>query len=280
MMEKPNIILSRQLHSRRDPAYIYMLYLSSETASLTLTLNEDTLALRGGDVLLFSGTVPLALFPQTSGSPELPPNLVVVSFSPQRMEEFVGPLLLAKNPISRFLFQNMYAYHYEDYLVISTGTDDFLSDLLSSMITEFQGKKQYHESMLNHYFTILMTHLIREHADHCQREITAPISEEGYEIMTDIISSDFRLTLEDIAKAHHIAPSYASRYVKKTTGVAFSYILASARDHVACLMLSTTPKSIRAIAEQVGYDTPENFVRAFKKAHGCTPTEYRKKNEV
>lgn len=40
-------------------------------------------------------------------------------------------------------------------------------------------------------------------------------------------------------------------------------------------MLTTTPKSIRSIAAQVGYDTPENFVRAFKKKHGVTPSEYR-----
>ena len=143
------------------------------------------------------------------------------------------------------------------------------------METELAAQRPYRTDMLIHLFCILMTHLVREHGEHCQREIPAPISEEGYRIFTDIINSDFRLTLSDIASSCHIAPSYASRYVRQHTGLSFSALLSGARDYVACLMLTTTPKSIRSIAAQVGYDTPENFVRAFKKKHGVTPSEYR-----
>ena len=53
----------------------------------------------------------------------------------------------------------------------------------------------------------------------------------------------------------------------------------SCRFYVATLMLSTTNKSISAISEQVGYDNPENFIRAFKKEYRVTPTQYRLQNQ-
>lgn len=40
-------------------------------------------------------------------------------------------------------------------------------------------------------------------------------------------------------------------------------------------MLSGTDKSIGEIAYALGYRYPQYFSRAFKKAVGCTPNEYR-----
>lgn len=267
---KPTFLLTKKLHSPTDPDYLYLIFI--RTSGVTAAFQERSFTLEAGDILLFSGGIPLRL-PETEKASS---QSLVLAFQTARADEHIGPLLFGQNPISRFLHQNLYVYHYEDYLTVSTGRDTFPEQLLTAMYREQAEHRPYQEYMLYHYFCLLMTHLIREHSGHCHRDVKAPISEEGFRIMADIISSDFRLTLADIAAAHHIAPSYASRYIRKTTGVSFSTLLYSARDHVACLMLATTSKSIRSIAEQVGYDTPENFVRAFKKKHGCTPSEYRR----
>ena len=257
--QKPTFILSRKLHGPTQPDYLY-LYLAG-TGGGDVCIHESRLCLAPGDILLFSGA--LALKTEDSASDSRTDSRLL-GFLSERADEYI-----------RFLFRNSYVYHYEDYLVISAKDDPVPREIIDSMETELAAQRPYRTDMLIHLFCILMTHLVREHGEHCQREIPAPISEEGYRIFTDIINSDFRLTLSDIASSCHIAPSYASRYVRQHTGLSFSALLSGARDYVACLMLTTTPKSIRSIAAQVGYDTPENFVRAFKKKHGVTPSEYR-----
>ena len=268
--QKPTFILSRKLHGPTQPDYLY-LYLAG-TGGGDVCIHESRLCLAPGDILLFSGA--LALKTEDSASDSRTDSRLL-GFLSERADEHIGPLLFEQNDISRFLFRNSYVYHYEDYLVISAKDDPVPREIIDSMETELAAQRPYRTDMLIHLFCILMTHLVREHGEHCQREIPAPISEEGYRIFTDIINSDFRLTLSDIASSCHIAPSYASRYVRQHTGLSFSALLSGARDYVACLMLTTTPKSIRSITAQVGYDTPENFVRAFKKKHGVTPSEYR-----
>ena len=46
----------------------------------------------------------------------------------------------------------------------------------------------------------------------------------------------------------------------------------------ACHVLRETSLSNLAICELVGYESPEHFMRTFKKTYGMTPGEYRKKN--
>lgn len=41
-------------------------------------------------------------------------------------------------------------------------------------------------------------------------------------------------------------------------------------------MLATPDKSIGEIADFLGYQYPQYFSRAFKKAVGCTPNDYRR----
>ena len=47
----------------------------------------------------------------------------------------------------------------------------------------------------------------------------------------------------------------------------------------ACRALRETSLSNHAICELVGYESPEHFMRTFKKTYGMTPGEYRKKNK-
>lgn len=254
--------------------FIYLLYFQKTAANILLYDHAQELS--PGDVLLLSGRLAQSLFapPPISISPGKS-VFFCLACRLEHISESVGALLLEQNAISRFLVQAANVYHYEDYLGIRTKNDPVVSTLLKELQKESAHPDSFSSFAMSHLFSLLILRLIRAHSNDCFRNVAAPFSEEGYQIMENIINSDFRLTLEDIARIHHISPAYASRYVKKATGMAFSEILGSARDHVACLMLSTTPKSIRAIAEQVGYENPENFVRAFKKTHGCTPSEYR-----
>lgn len=73
----------------------------------------------------------------------------------------------------------------------------------------------------------------------------------------------------------HLSHNYFGDLIKKETGKsAIDYIqqktMGTAKD-----FLMQTDKSISEIAYSLGYQYPQYFSRAFKKAVGCTPNEYR-----
>ena len=73
-----------------------------------------------------------------------------------------------------------------------------------------------------------------------------------------------------------LSPNYFGDLIKKETGrTAIEYIQQKTMD-LAKDMLIHPDKSISEIADSLGYQYPQYFSRAFKKAVGCTPNDYRK----
>ena len=73
----------------------------------------------------------------------------------------------------------------------------------------------------------------------------------------------------------HLSPNYFGDLIKKETGKsAQEYIQWKIMD-TAKNMLASSEKTISEIAYSLGYQYPQYFSRAFKKAEGCTPNEYR-----
>jgi YesN/AraC family two-component response regulator len=85
------------------------------------------------------------------------------------------------------------------------------------------------------------------------------------------------VTLSQIAGKFHYTPEYTSRLIKSTTGKSFTQILQQVRLEKAQVLLQDTNLSVANIANQIGYETTEYFIRIFKKQMHMTPTEYRRK---
>lgn len=235
---------------------------------------ENPIPLQAGDVLLVSSRKNVHTLEKEAGS-----KLLFLLLDERKTEEFLGPLLFTQNALTRFLFQGIYGDDFQDFCLVRTKGDELIRRLFLELWEESKRQEEFFAFALQHRFILLMTELIRRHMSHVVQDVPASLTAEGYELYNYITKSDFRLTLDDIAERFYIAPSYASRYVKKLTGMPFSTLMKSCRFYVATLMLSTTNKSISAISEQVGYDNPENFIRAFKKEYRVTPTQYRLQNQ-
>ncbi|MGE8179554.1 AraC family transcriptional regulator [Pseudomonas fluorescens] len=81
-------------------------------------------------------------------------------------------------------------------------------------------------------------------------------------------------TLETFALEQHLSPSTVRRKLERE-GCSFQEIKDEVRRGVAFEQLRQSPSSITAIAEQIGFQEPSAFHRAFKKWTGESPGRYR-----
>ncbi len=83
------------------------------------------------------------------------------------------------------------------------------------------------------------------------------------------------LSLQEIAQQHNYSVTYISKMFKSVTGSSLvSYIIEKRISRARHLMYEDL--EIMEIAEQVGYRNYSNFYKAFKKATGVSPEEYRR----
>ena len=83
------------------------------------------------------------------------------------------------------------------------------------------------------------------------------------------------LELNILAQLYGTSVSYFSRAFKHHFGVAPMTFVNDIRMHYAKLFLTTTEMKIREIAGHCGFEKMEYFCYVFKKAEGCTPSQYR-----
>lgn len=113
---------------------------------------------------------------------------------------------------------------------------------------------------------------------------TISMHQEEHDLASEILSyiSNYhyeKITLESLAKKYNISPSHLSRIFCNTYHVSPINYLIHSRITFATEYLLKSDLSISEIAEKVGYDNPTHFTNMFIKRIGCTPTEYRERNQ-
>lgn len=95
----------------------------------------------------------------------------------------------------------------------------------------------------------------------------------------DYIDSHYNqrdLSLQDVAEAVNISPSYLSRLLKDEDGHSFIEYLTIIRIKMALRLMNDPNMKIAEIADRVGYSTQHYFSTAFKKIFGVSPNQYRR----
>lgn len=87
----------------------------------------------------------------------------------------------------------------------------------------------------------------------------------------------YSLTLDFLASQVHLSREHLSRVFKKYTGQTITEYLREIRISRAKQLLHDPKISITDISAYCGYNTIDNFQRAFKKLTGMSPREYRKR---
>lgn len=103
-----------------------------------------------------------------------------------------------------------------------------------------------------------------------------------YRKVLEYISINFQkvVTLDEIAIYSGMNSSALCRHFKQISGESIFTYLINFRVTYAKNMLSTTEQYISTIAYESGFTTLPNFNAHFKRAVGCTPSEYRSRLKI
>ena len=83
------------------------------------------------------------------------------------------------------------------------------------------------------------------------------------------------LNLNLLADHFHLTSSYCSQLVRRNVGIGPADYIQQLRIAETKKLLSQTEKPLRQIAEEVGFGSSQNLIRAFKRHEGVTPSAYR-----
>lgn len=89
-----------------------------------------------------------------------------------------------------------------------------------------------------------------------------------------------KLSIEELAEAAGMSPSYFTRQFKKHFGTTPHRYLRSVRLMAVDELLCTTDLPLTAIAHQTGFYDQSHLSNEFSRHHGVTPLEYRLRNRV
>ena len=107
------------------------------------------------------------------------------------------------------------------------------------------------------------------------------IQHKDYDLLEPVIEQIHRypakeFTLADAAQMIGRSPSTVTRLFKKVTGYSFKQYQTAYRMAQATALLKSMPnRPVSEIAQTLGFEDPLYFSRAFRRRHGCSPTDFR-----
>ncbi|TCP58104.1 AraC family transcriptional regulator of adaptative response / methylphosphotriester-DNA alkyltransferase methyltransferase [Tumebacillus sp. BK434] len=89
-----------------------------------------------------------------------------------------------------------------------------------------------------------------------------------------------KLVLQDIAAHVGASPYYLERLFKRLTSETPRAYLEKYRVDKAAFLIATTGLTNLEICYEVGFQSPSNFYKVFRRIKHCSPSEYRKEHRV
>lgn len=86
---------------------------------------------------------------------------------------------------------------------------------------------------------------------------------------------DINLNLNNIADHFNITPSYLSKKFREECGISIIDYLYKIRISHSLKLIKDTSLKIADVAQMVGFQDSNAFIRIFKKYYGCTPGKYK-----
>ncbi|NGM61325.1 AraC family transcriptional regulator [Sphingobacterium sp. SGG-5] len=84
-----------------------------------------------------------------------------------------------------------------------------------------------------------------------------------------------KILIEELAELSNLSITSFCRYFKMTTSKSYFDFLTELRLNYACRLLINSDLTVKAIAEESGFENTSNFYRHFKNFKNCTPKDFK-----
>lgn len=228
-------------------------------------LNDTLYSLNAGDFMLIApGDLHHTLY-----LPEEDCERITIYFNKEHVSQML--LLHIPNLETKLLHSGPIMLHYG-------GGQEVLS-LLDRMLAEYRLLDGYSRMLLLSYLQQLFCLLLRHQMENINDLGFSSRKDEEVLLAAKYIYRNFAspLTLEEVAGAAGLSPTYFSKKFKQVTGLGFKEYVNFVRMKNAAQELLATEHSVTEVAINNGFSDGNYFKDAFKKVHGCSPREYRKR---
>ncbi|EQM53877.1 AraC family transcriptional regulator [Lactiplantibacillus plantarum EGD-AQ4] len=161
-----------------------------------------------------------------------------------------------------------------DYLIFTKKRDNDVRDTLDRIIEEYYLKRDFSNSIIKSYLSILLVQLVREYP------LTAPRQSNKSRLLAikilKAVAEEYKtISLNELAERFNYNKNYLSNIFKDEVGQTFSEVLTRQRLIQAHTLIISTSVPITTIMEQVGITNKTFFYSKYKKYYHSTPSADR-----
>lgn len=195
------------------------------------------------------------------------------------LEDIFFNVLRDHNIISDFLINSLYLNTFANCLTFHTADDEDIRQGILEMYMEQINGNEFCDRIISSMLVIFFTRLARKYKRTAVVSSQPQTNASSAQLLHYITDEYATITLAELASRLNYSIPYCSKYIKEATGYTFTQLLKYVRFQKAENYLLSTSYSIQRISELLGYENPENFVRAFKKEYHCSPSQFRLAHE-
>ena len=184
--------------------------------------------------------------------------------------------------LSGFFKRALYNIEEIPYLLFSIDPDDELISVMKAAYQEYYENHRFKKHFLNLCLSNFFIILLRKH----EHQLSVPAfikgdhSEDVIFILRYLQEHYDKVSLKEMSSFFNYSERQLQRIIERATGMTFMENIQRQRLKKAAMLLESTELSVERIAEEVGYNSPNNFRRVFNNYFHCTPKDYRKKDTV
>lgn len=262
-------------HNRYTPGiehshnFFEMIYIYS--GKCDQCVNDKNIHLRSGDICIIP--------PGVKHTVEVFDDSIIINvlMRTSTLHNIFFNFLRTPNILSAFFLNNIYSKNGNDYIIFHSGNDMDLREKFIYMLWETESKDVYYYQMISNTIMLIFGSLIRYYEKSVETPtFTQKTDVQRFALLQYIQANFATVSLDDVAAYFHYSSEYTSRLIKSTTGHTFTQILQKVRIERSQVLLQDTNMTVSDIANYIGYETTEHFIRTFKKLINMTPTEYRR----
>ncbi len=148
--------------------------------------------------------------------------------------------------------------------------------IMRELFEELKNRRRGYAAQAEALLQQLVVNVIRNYASEKEQALPEGVNESQLLIAEECFLYDYReLTLELLAYRLGLGCRQTERFLRKHYGKTFVQKRTESKMAAATILLTQSKKSVAAIAEELGYSSPEHFSAAFKRAQYISPRAFR-----